>query len=302
MLQREHPRAWTLEDLPLLDAARHRLGDPGEEARRRTRLEAQEETAGEIELLTDYLIASDSSDMQEMSMLRGEDLRRALAEATPVEVAVPDELAGPFGHVVVDEAQELTDAQWAMVVRRSPSGGLTLVGDRAQAARGFTESWEERLARVGIDRIERSVLSLNYRTPAEVMRCAEPVIRAALPGADVPVSIRESGMPVRHGRPEQLEGILQQWLAEHAEGTAVVIGEHLAPDADSTASRTGRVTVLSPRQVAGLEFDLVVLVVPEAFGTGIEGAVARYVAMTRATQELVVLSAPRACPGSRASR
>jgi len=81
-----------------------------------------------------------------------------------------------------------------------------------------------------------------------------------------------------------------------------VIGEHLAPDADSTASRTGRVTVLSPRQVAGLEFDLVVLVVPEAFGTGIEGAVARYVAMTRATQELVVLSAPRACPGSRASR
>ena len=302
LLQREHPRAWTLEDLPLLDAARHRLGDPGEEARRRTRLEAQEETAGEIELLTDYLIASDSSDMQEMSMLRGEDLRRALAEATPVEVAVPDELAGPFGHVVVDEAQELTDAQWAMVVRRSPSGGLTLVGDRAQAARGFTESWEERLARVGIDRIERSVLSLNYRTPAEVMRCAEPVIRAALPGADVPVSIRESGMPVRHGRPEQLEGILQQWLAEHAEGTAVVIGEHLAPDADSTASRTGRVTVLSPRQVAGLEFDLVVLVVPEAFGTGIEGAVARYVAMTRATQELVVLSAPRACPGSRASR
>jgi len=284
LLQREQPRTWSAEDLPLLDAARYRLGDPGTDARRRRQDAARRETVEEVELMTDYLIASDSSDMQEMSMLRGEDLRTALAESTSVEVAAPDALAGPFAHVVVDEAQELSDAQWAMVLRRCPSESLTLVGDRAQAAHGFTETWEQRLSRVGLERVERSTLSLNYRTPAEVMEHAEPVIRAALPDANVPTSIRESGLPVGRGRPEQLEEILQTWLVEHEEGTVCVIGE-------GPGHRHERVTTLPPHLVKGLEFDLVVLVEPESFGGGIEGAVARYVAMTRATQELVVLSA-----------
>lgn len=283
LLQRERPRAWSVEDLPLLDAARYRLGDPCTDARRRRQDAARRETVEEVELMTDYLIASDSSDMQEMSMLRGEDLRTALAESTYVEDATPDALSGPFANVVVDEAQELSDAQWAMILRRCPSGSLTVVGDRAQAAHGFTETWEERLGRVGLERVERSTLSLNYRTPAEVMEHAEPVIRAALPDANVPTSIRESGMPVRHGHPEQLEEILQEWLAEHEEGTVCVIG-------GSSGYRQDRVMTLPPRLVKGLEFDLVVLVEPESFGGGIEGAVARYVAMTRATQELVVLS------------
>ena len=284
LLQREQPRTWSAEDLPLLDAARYRLGDPGTDARRRRQDAARRETVEEVELMTDYLIASDSSDMQEMSMLRGEDLRTALAESTSVEVAAPDALAGPFAHVVVDEAQELSDAQWAMVLRRCPSESLTLVGDRAQAEHGFTETWEQRLSRVGLERVERSTLSLNYRTPAEVMEHAEPVIRAALPDANVPTSIRESGLPVGRGRPEQLEEILQTWLVEHEEGTVCVIGE-------GPGHRHERVTTLPPHLVKGLEFDLVVLVEPESFGGGIEGAVARYVAMTRATQELVVLSA-----------
>ncbi|MGP5362878.1 RNA polymerase recycling motor ATPase HelR [Brachybacterium tyrofermentans] len=283
LLQREQPRTWSAEDLPLLDAARYRLGDPGTDARRRRQDAARRETVEEVELMTDYLIASDSSDMQVMSMLRGEDLRTALAESTSVEVAAPDALAGPFAHVVVDEAQELSDAQWAMVLRRCPSESLTLVGDRAQAAHGFTETWEQRLSRVGLERVERSTLTLNYRTPAEVMEHAEPVIRAALPDANVPTSIRESGMQVRHGRPDELGTILQRWLAEHEEGTVCVIGE-------DTGYRQERVMTLPPHLVKGLEFDLVVLVEPESLGAGIEGAVARYVAMTRATQELVVLS------------
>ena len=65
----------------------------------------------------------------------------------------PDLLAGPFAHVVVDEAQELTDAEWQMLLLRCPSRSLTIVGDRAQARHGFTESWEERLARVGLDHV-----------------------------------------------------------------------------------------------------------------------------------------------------
>ena len=64
-----------------------------------------------------------------------------------------DPLAGPFAHVVVDEAQELTDAEWQMLLLRCPSRSFTIVGDRAQARHGFTESWQERLARVGFDAV-----------------------------------------------------------------------------------------------------------------------------------------------------
>jgi hypothetical protein len=113
---------------------------------------------------------------------------------------------------------------------------------------------------------------------------AEPVIRAALPDANVPTSIRTSGVPVHHGSAAELSGILADWLAAHAEGEGVacVIG-------DPTFRGTSRVRSLTPELAKGLEFDLVVLVDPESFGTGIEGAVDRYVAMTRATQQLVIL-------------
>ena len=77
-----------------------------------------------------------------------------------------DLLAGPFAHVVVDEAQELTDAEWQMVLGRCPSRSLTIVGDRAQARHGFTESWQERLERAGLHRVEVASLNINYRTPA----------------------------------------------------------------------------------------------------------------------------------------
>ena len=112
---------------------------------------------------------------------------------------------------------------------------------------------------------------------------AEPVIRAVLPDANVPTSIRSTGVPVRHGVVADLRSVLDGWLAEHAEGVACVIG-------DPAFEPTPRVRSLSPELAKGLEFDLVVLVDPEAFGAGIEGAVDRYVAMTRATQQLVILT------------
>ena len=185
----------------------------------------------------------------------------------------------------MDEAQELTDAEWQMLLLRCPSRSFTIVGDRAQARHGFTESWQERLERVGLDRIELASLSINYRTPEEVMAEAEPVIRAVLPDANVPTSIRSSGVPVVHGSASDLDSILDTWLAEHADGIACVIG-----DSTDRSEATSRVRSLTPELSKGLEFDLVVLVDPEAFGDGIEGAVDRYVAMTRATQQLVILT------------
>ena len=150
----------------------------------------------------------------------------------------------------MDEAQELTDAEWQMLLLRCPSRSFTIIGDRAQARHGFTESWQERLERIGLDRINLASLRINYRTPEEVMAEADPVIRAVFPDANVPTSIRSNDVPVVHGSTSDLGSILDTWL----------------------------------------EFDLVVLIDPEAFGNSIEGAVDRYVAMTRATQRLVGLT------------
>jgi hypothetical protein len=284
-LQRGDAQAWTVSDLPLLDAARQRLGDP-QAARRKRRNDAT--VAAEREQMArvvDNLIQVDDDEygVGLVTMLRGEDFHDALIDQAALPGTEPDQLAGPFAHIVVDEAQELTDAEWQMLLLRCPSRSFTIVGDRAQARHGFTESWGERLERVGFDQIRLASLTINYRTPEEVMAEAEPVIRAVLPDANVPVSIRSTGLPVVHGLASDLGPILDAWLAAHADGIACVIG-------DSAFRATSRVRSLTPELAKGLEFDLVVLVDPETFGTGIEGAVDRYVAMTRATQQLVILT------------
>jgi hypothetical protein len=282
-LQRSDPRAWTISDLPLLDAARQRLGDPeAERVRRRHEAAAAADRARMSEVVDD-LIATDDSEMKVMSMLRGQDLRAALVDESALPSVDPDVLAGPFAHIVVDEAQELTDAQWQMLLIRCPSRSFTIVGDRAQARHGFLESWPERLRRVGLAEATVASLNLNYRTPIEVMSAAEPEIRAVIPDANVPTSVRSSGIPVMHGHTAELPSILERWLAAGEEGVACVIG-------DPSFTATARVRSLTAEQAKGLEFDLVVLVDPDGFGDGIEGAVDRYVAMTRATQQLVLLT------------
>ncbi|WP_159618714.1 RNA polymerase recycling motor ATPase HelR [Ruania rhizosphaerae] len=282
LLQRQDPHAWTTADLPLLDAARRLLGDAGLVRRERERKDAVAKERAAIGEVIDHLMEHDDSELGVMTMLRHEDLQEALVDDSALPRERRDRLAGPFAHVVVDEAQELTDAEWQVILARCPSASLTIVGDRAQARRGFSESWAQRLERVGIARIRLASLSTNYRTPSEVMAEAEPVIRAALPDANVPTSIRSSGVPVRRGTVSELEAILEEWLAEHS-GTACVIGHAEFPGTD-------RVQSLTPQLAKGLEFDLVVLVRPEEFGDGITGAVDRYVAMTRSTRELVVLT------------
>src|SRR5207245_8278867 len=110
-----------------------------------------------------------------VTMLRGEDFHHALVDESALHTADPDLLAGPFAHVVVDEAQELTDAEWQMLMLRCPSRSFTIVGDRAQARHGFTESWQERLERSGLDRINLTSLSIHYPTPQNVIGAAHPL-------------------------------------------------------------------------------------------------------------------------------
>jgi len=292
VLRRAPGQPWTVPDLPLLDAARRRLGDPDLLRRRReSRAVAVAERDYRADV-ADYLVSTDDSEMALMSMLRGADLQDALDdEGTDGPAGATDPLAGPFSHVVVDEAQELTDAEWRMLLARCPSRSLTVVGDRAQARHGFTETWQERLARVGLDRVTVAPLTLSYRTPREVMVEAERAVREALPDTNVPTAVRSTGVPVVHAGTARLRATLDEWLATHDDGVACVV----APPSLVTGLADGlrglpRVRVLSPETVKGLEFDLVVLLDPEALGGGVEGSVDRYVAMTRATERLVVLS------------
>ena len=287
-LQRTDAQAWTVSDLPLLDAARQRLGDPEASRRQHRREAAVAAERAYMDQVVDDLIKADDDGEGLVQALRQQDLRDTLVDEAGLPSGDPDLLAGPFAHVVVDEAQELTDAEWQMLLRRCPSRSFTIVGDRAQARHGFTETWQERLERVGLAQINQASLSINYRTPEEVMAEAEPVIRAVVPDANVPISIRGSGAPVVHAPTSELGSILDAWLAAHADGIACVIG-------DPTFQATSRVRSLTPETSKGLEFDLVVLVDPDTFGegtvgTGIEGTVDRYVAMTRATQQLVILT------------
>jgi hypothetical protein len=281
-LRRADGQAWTLEDLPLLDAARHRLGDPEASRRNRRHEAAAAAERAQMDRVVEEILQLDDEEGM-MAQLRQEGIRDALVDEGALPQADLDLLAGPFAHIVVDEAQELTDAEWQMLLLRCPSRSFTIVGDRAQARHGFTEPWTERLERIGLEHINLSSLNINYRTPSEIMAEAEPVIRAVLPDANVPTSIRSGKVPVVHGSTSELGSMLDTWLAAHAEGTACVIG-------DPAFEATARVRSLTPELCKGLEFDLVVLIDPETFGEGIEGAVDRYVAMTRSTQQLVILT------------
>lgn len=293
-LRRERPRDWTRADVPYLDSARRRVGDPEASGRvRRARAEAEADRE-QMDLVVDQLIAADDDGEGLVTMLRGSDVQHTLLGELPGPERTAA-LDGPFAHLVVDEAQELTDAEWRMLLARCPSRSFTIVGDRAQARHGFVESWSERLRRVGFGRIELAGLTVNYRTPAEIMAEAAPGIRAAVPDANVPTSIRSSGSPVEHLTLGELHATLESWAAEHPEASACIIHAEDAPArttvaVDAELAHHPRVRRLTPELAKGLEFDLVLLVEPDDFAEGIEGAVDRYVAMTRATRRLVVLT------------
>ena len=289
LLRRTPADAWTTSDLPLLDLARRRVGDPRESARARRRERILAEQRQYRADLVDYLLAHDDDPESPLSLLRRDSLRDALVDEDAAPGAASDLLAGPFAHIIVDEAQELTDAEWLMLIERCPSRSFTIVGDRAQARHGFVGTWPERLQRLGFTEVRQAELHINYRTPTEVMAVAEPVIRAVMPDASVPLSIRSTGVQVRRGRPSQAGGIVSAWLAAHAEGIACVIGQ-------TDVVETESVRILTPATAKGLEFDLVVLVGAQDASDAVTGAVDRYVSMTRATSELVILDLPEGGP------
>ena len=198
-----------------------------------------------------------------------------------------------YGHIVVDEAQELSPMQWLMLVRRCPSGSMTVVGDLDQAMSATAlDDWAD-LAPQLPARLSVYELTVNYRTPAEVMAYVEG--QAAITGIrhHPPMSVRHSGRDPLVMRVEGAEVVPKVRGAiddlDDAAGTLAVIAAPSWAQRIDAALGSEDLAVLTPHQAKGLEFDAVVLVAPDQIASESGGA-GLYVALTRTTRDLVVVA------------
>ncbi len=290
-------------DAPLLDELAELLGVDDAEERERARRRWRAKIA-EAQDALDILTGSAPQDLEDdldPEILMAYDLIDAtqLAERQDVRarLTAAERAAGDrtwtYGHVIVDEAQELSEMAWRMVMRRIPNRWMTVVGDVAQTGDpAGTSSWQEVLEPYVAKRWKLTELTVNYRTPAEIMAVAADVLAAIDPAAGVPRSVRESGhVPVAHRvRREELPARVSEVVTRrHGPGTTAVIAP--ADTVADLAELDGEsVRVLTVQQVKGLEFDDVVLVEPAGLLTeSPRGLNDLYVALTRATQRLIVV-------------
>jgi superfamily I DNA/RNA helicase len=206
--------------------------------------------------------------------------------------------------VIVDEAQELSAMAWRMVLRRIPTRSLTVVGDVAQRSNpAGARSWAQMLEPYVGGRWHTEQLTVNYRTPAEIMAVAADVLAAVAPGEQPPESVREEGVPPRAVRGlAQVPAVVRRELAEMGEAgrlaviaPGALIGElaRALPDAvpgDRAEVLDSPLALLTVGQAKGLEFDRVVLADPAGIlAQSPAGGHDLYVAITRATHRLTVL-------------
>ncbi|WP_436492627.1 HelD family protein [Actinokineospora sp. HUAS TT18] len=310
LLRRDPDAGWTAADAALLDEAAELLGvdDRAERAAaERRRREEQDYAQGVLDILQmeddadpDILTAYDLIDAGRLAARHDDEDYRTAAERAAAD------RAWTFGHVIVDEAQELSPMAWRVLMRRCPSRSMTLVGDVAQTGDlAGTDSWSAALAPYVEDRWRLTELTVNYRTPAEIMAVAAEVLAGLHVDIDPPRSVRESGTaPWRH-QADALPAAVADLVAGHTEpGTlAVLVPESLSADiAAAVVARVpdagvgdqpdleNKVVVLTVRQSKGLEFDSVVLVEPGVVvSESPRGANDLYVALTRATKQVGVV-------------
>ena len=304
LLSRERDAPMTVSDVPLLDEAAELLGepDPASDAEKR---EAKQQRKRDIENAEQAIRNMDVEGLVDAKTL-ADGFEQAIERGTTAELAAADR-TWAYGHVVVDEAQELSPMQWRLLMRRNPLKSFTIVGDIAQAsAAAAAQSWEEALApHVGENwRLEE--LTVNYRTPSQISSVAEAM--AVAHGVNITHSraVRDSEWPVDVVRVDSLPaGTVATVTVDLAEGEpggtiAVIASESLLPSvypalAAEFGAQVGRgsvglsrqIAVLTPQEAKGLEFDSVVVVDPQLIVDEIpRGAAALYVAMTRPTQRL----------------
>jgi DNA helicase IV len=314
LLARSPGEPWTVSDVPLLDEAAELLGEDDEPARRAAAVAASER-AQEEDYARGVLEMTGVTGLTAGALIdRYSGSRRV--RRTVVDAALADR-TWVYGHVVVDEAQELSPMQWRLLMRRCPSRSMTVVGDLAQAGSSAApRTWADAFNRVAPGRWSVEQLTVNYRTPAPMMDLATRVLRAAGSTVTEPSSIRD-GTPPRIIRvPDRDLGAaagheVVGWLGEDGR-TAVIVPVSLR---DPVARSVGdalpagalgvghsaldtRVSLLTVAEAKGLEFDQVVVVEPgEILAESARGGHDLYVALTRATQHLVVLHAQDLPPG-----
>ncbi|GAA3102389.1 HelD family protein [Streptosporangium carneum] len=318
LMLREPPRKgenwWAASDVPLLDEAAELLGDidpsvlragawMAEEEQAAARAAAAEERQHQLNYAREVLELTGLSEIMDAEKFAARHLNDDVY-LTTAERAAGDR-TWAFGHVIVDEAQELSPMDWRMVMRRCPSRSMTIVGDLAQTGSSAgVRSWGRMLDPYVAGRWREEHLSVNYRTPAELMTVAADVLELVGPGLVAPTSVRETG--ARPWAASPLGSLPELVKAEAVEGgrlvvivpeaSAAEIGELVTRSVDGAVADRGAsaldapVAVLSVADAKGLEFDAVIVVEPELIlGESPRGASDLYVAMTRATQRLGVV-------------
>ena len=280
-LWREPGGGWAPSDAALLDELAVLIGLPDpdqarekEEAAWRKQVDAAEDA---LDILESSASTDTDDDFFEAEILSAHDVidaetlaqRQQVRDIRTTAERAADDHTWAFGHVVVDEAQELTPMEWRMVFRRSPSRWMTLVGDTAQTgAPAGVDSWADALEPFVGGRFRVHELTVNYRTPVEIMGTANDILAAIDPEATPATAIRESGVPVEF----LPTGTDPASLHFEGDGLVQII------DTDNVG------------QIKGLEFDHVVVVEPtEITEASPQGWQDLYVAITRATQTLTVI-------------
>jgi len=307
LLHRDREAEFTIADIPLLDEAAEHLGEYSV-ADAALKREAKQQRKRDIENAEHAI-----ENMQVGGLVNAKALADNFAElgdrATTAERAAADR-TWTYGHVVVDEAQELSPMQWRLLLRRGPQRSFTIVGDIAQAASASAASnWKDALDPLLADSPESErwrleELTVNYRTPSQIAASAESMAIANGLQVTESRSVRSSEWPitvvadaveaVRIDRaPDGAGGtlaviVLESGIRELTDRLVAEFGETVGLGADGLARD---IAVITPQDAKGLEFDSVVVVDPVAILASSErGAGALYVAMTRATQRLTLVA------------
>jgi DNA helicase IV len=297
---------WSPADVPLLDEAAELLGKDDQDAARERAAQARAIAYAQGSL--DVLAGSGSTDFdedEESEVLTAKDILDAEALAERYEAdddRTLTERAGAdrqwtYGHVIVDEAQELSPMAWRAVARRCPLRSMTLVGDVAQTgAVGGGTSWQQALASSFGDRWRLAELTVNYRTPAEVMELAAHLLKTVDPTAEPPRSVRSTGVRPWHEEvpPADEAAYLGKIVREEVDGghqlVGVITSRHRLELVQEAVGALPEVTVLTATGAKGLEFDSVLVVDPDGIMTeSPRGLRDLYVALTRCTQRLGVI-------------